>query len=212
MWWIFLGPAGPRTVPRRGLLGSKTSPRCTTPASSTIRRRAARPFDVVGADTSSEVSAAIFIVSMKISDHLRTQAIADYLRGDMTQQQVCAAFEARTGRRLSARTLRSWLASTGPGPDLPARNRDRLLRALRQVQVVQAEIEAVIAELDEPGIATVPTGPGIQGAVTLPPAAEPAAQPPTLTKPTTTPAAASMPAAEMETIATETPDRYDFWA
>src|SRR5690349_601690 len=94
-------------------------------------------------------SATIFILPMKIDDQLRTEVVAEYLNGTMTQEQVRAVFEARTGLRLSPRTLRSWLASRVAGPVLPTQARARLSMALQSLRDLQAEIEAMLGSLDD---------------------------------------------------------------
>ncbi len=91
---------------------------------------------------------AIFMVMPKINDQLRAETVAAYLRGATTQKECCAIFEAQTGRRLSVRTLRSWVARYKESDLGDVRTRASLADALEQVRAMEACLLTLLAQLD----------------------------------------------------------------
>jgi hypothetical protein len=93
-------------------------------------------------------SGNLLIMGKKIPDQLKAETVAAYLSGGMTQEDACAAFLAKTGKRLSTRTLRFWLAADAGGATAaPADGPPRLEPALRRLRLALAEVETVLVDL-----------------------------------------------------------------
>ncbi|WNZ59107.1 helix-turn-helix domain-containing protein [Myxococcus sp. MxC21-1] len=92
----------------------------------------------------------------KITDQLRAEAVAEYLRGTTTQEEFCTAFQSRTGHPLSPRTLRSWTARFDSGGRVDARVQALLAEALDQVRALEARLQAVLDQFDGVVAAPVP--------------------------------------------------------
>ncbi|WP_120545399.1 hypothetical protein [Corallococcus terminator] len=82
--------------------------------------------------------------------------MTEYLSGTTTQEDFCAAFEARTGHPLSPRTLRSWIARFGAVGGAPVRARALLADALDQVRTLEARLQAALDQLACEAAAPVP--------------------------------------------------------
>jgi transposase-like protein len=92
----------------------------------------------------------------KIDDQVRNEAVREYLRGAVTQERFCEAFEARTGCALSPRTLRSWISRYGAPCGVDGRGRALLAEALDRVRVLEAHLQAALDRLDDEAAAGVP--------------------------------------------------------
>ena len=143
----------------------------------------------------------------KISDQLRAEAVAEYLRGTITQEEFCMAFEARTSHALSPRTLRSWSARFGAGGRVDVRTRALLADALYQVQTLEARLQAVLDHLNGDAAASVPIRHVGASHVELPPAAASAGpvDPAALVVATPQAAAANQPHGFKDEATTERP-------
>lgn len=109
----------------------------------------------------------------KLKDRLRAEAVSEYFRheGSLSQAEFCAAFEARTGRRLSPRTLRSWIARFGASGSADGGTRALLADALDQVRTLADGLQAALDRLDGEAAAPMPARHVEASNEPLPPAA-----------------------------------------
>jgi hypothetical protein len=137
-------------------LAHRMAPSCDLELRSEGRPLAAELHLADGSRSCEGNSTAIFIVMLKINDQLRVETVAAYLRGTTTQEECCAIFEARTGHRLSARTLRSWVARFGASGRIDVRARVLLANALAQVRALEARLQTALDQLDGEAASPMP--------------------------------------------------------
>lgn len=92
----------------------------------------------------------------KIDDHLRLETANEFLRGNSTQEEFCRAFQARTGRALAPRTLRSWISRLSAHRPSALRTRSQLGDALTQAKDLVVRLQAALDQLDGEAAEPVP--------------------------------------------------------